>query len=179
MRLVRYETAACFKPQCALEEGCKLEVVSALPTHDPAGNPYDVGLAGEHQRINAALALRLCAAWMEEALQQQQDLLLIANQQESTSGIDKMGKTAPNGDGGDNGRCSRKRRLKLCCPFKGGKPDLEAFMSSPAVHKGLSECSWPGRCQVEEASGCLEIIKYFASLLLYLSDLYKPCCGHL
>lgn len=142
-------------------------MVSALPTHDPAGNPYDLGLAGEHQRINAALALRLCAAWME-ALQQQLDLL---NQQESTTGMgdgitDKMGKTALNGgvdngdrrgDGGDNGRCSRKTRLKLCWPFEGGKPDLEAFLSSPAVHKGLSECSWPGRCQVEEASGCLVV----------------------
>ncbi|CAN0374551.1 unnamed protein product, partial [Ascophyllum nodosum] len=38
--------------ECSQEAGCKLEVVDALPTHDPAGIPYDIGLAGEHQLVN-------------------------------------------------------------------------------------------------------------------------------
>ncbi|CAN0064306.1 unnamed protein product, partial [Ascophyllum nodosum] len=80
-------------------------MVDALPTHDPAGIPYDIGLAGEHQLVNAGLALRLCAAWMEERQQRQSRSMV-------------------------------------------GSQGMKVFLRSAEVHKGLSECSWPGRCQV-------------------------------
>lgn len=77
-------------------------MVKPLPPCDPSGRAYEIGLAGEHQRINASLALRLCAVWMEAQQKQHK----------------KMG-------------------------------DKEAFWTSAEVHAGLSECVWPGRCQVK------------------------------
>ncbi|CAM9818258.1 unnamed protein product [Ectocarpus sp. 12 AP-2014] len=59
--------------QCAAAAGCgELEVVKPLPARDPCGRAYEIGLAGDHQRVNAALALRLCAVWIEAHRQQQQ-----------------------------------------------------------------------------------------------------------
>eukprot|EP00752_Nemacystus_decipiens_P006525 g5876.t1 len=59
--------------ECAATAGCgELEVVKPLPTRDPHGRAYEIGLAGEHQRINAGLALRLCAVWMEARERQRQ-----------------------------------------------------------------------------------------------------------
>ncbi|CAM9150688.1 unnamed protein product, partial [Hapterophycus canaliculatus] len=100
--------------QCAQKAGCSggLEVVKPLPPYDPSGRAYEIGLAGDHQRINAGLALRLCAVWMEAHQQQQQQ------QQE-------------------HGNQTRE-----------GTHDTEEFWTSAEVHAGLSECVWPGRCQV-------------------------------
>lgn len=82
-------------------------MVKPLPPCDPSGRAYDIGLAGEHQRINAGLALRLCAVWME----------------------------------------ARERRQEH--QTRGETGDTEAFRASAEVHRGLSECVWPGRCQVK------------------------------
>ncbi len=38
----------------------------SLSNYDFHGHPMEVGLAGEHQHINASLALQLCKTWMEE-----------------------------------------------------------------------------------------------------------------
>ncbi|CAM9652219.1 unnamed protein product [Scytosiphon promiscuus] len=97
--------------RCAQKAGCPggLEVVSPLTPCDPSGRAYELGLAGEHQRINAGLALSLCAAWMESQGQRQQ------NQEHDT---------------------------------RGEEGDTEAFLNSAEVHAGLSQCVWPGRCQV-------------------------------
>ncbi|CAM9246621.1 unnamed protein product [Pylaiella littoralis] len=101
--------------RCAEEAGCsELEVVKPLPARDPSGRAYEIGLAGEHQRINAGLALRLCLVWMEARQQKQQ-------QQQQQHPV----------------------------AFLGGIDDpQEAFWGSANVHRGLSDCVWPGRCQV-------------------------------
>ena len=102
--------------QCAATAGCgELEVVKPLPDRDPLGRTYEIGLAGEHQRINAGLALRLCAVWMEAREMQRQ----------------------------------QQQQPPQVPPFPGGTGDTEAFRGSEEVHRGLSECVWPGRCQVK------------------------------
>lgn len=133
LRLFTYVTSR----QCAQDAGCELEAVEPLPTHDPAGRVYEVGLAGEHQKVNAGLALRLCAAWMEA--RQRQSEKTSAEPPSGLSGV---------ADGGANhvavvGGAPRARFGS----FQDGD-GWRAFLTSVEVHRGLSECVWPGRCQV-------------------------------
>ncbi|CBJ26031.1 conserved unknown protein [Ectocarpus siliculosus] len=127
--------------QCAAAAGCgELEVVKPLPTRDPCGRAYEIGLAGDHQRVNAALALRLCAVWIEAHRQQQQ-------QQHA----------------GDQAPPAEKIH------------DTETFWASADVHRGLSCCVWPGRCQVFRPPA-------FPSVTIYLDGAHteqsmRACLG--
>ncbi|CAM9364951.1 unnamed protein product [Phaeothamnion confervicola] len=50
--------------QCATDAGIELTLVPLLPALDAAGRPYELGLKGSHQRLNAALAVALCRAYL-------------------------------------------------------------------------------------------------------------------
>nr|XP_006818428.1 PREDICTED: uncharacterized protein LOC102800632 [Saccoglossus kowalevskii] len=43
-----------------------IQIVPDLDDYDWQGKPMKLGLAGEHQRINASLAIQLCRTWIEE-----------------------------------------------------------------------------------------------------------------
>ena len=121
-------------------------MVDALPTHDPAGIPYDIGLAGEHQLVNAGLALRLCAAWMEERQQRQSRSMVVIRSTPGAGGTT----TSYYSEGGGAGVVGGRAESSLC--FQGSQ-GMKVFLRSAEVHKGLSECSWPGRCQVRGGGG--------------------------
>ncbi|XP_064420472.1 folylpolyglutamate synthase, mitochondrial isoform X2 [Latimeria chalumnae] len=48
----------------AREIGCPLYVCPGLEEYERDGVKFQLGLAGEHQRVNAALALQLCRTWL-------------------------------------------------------------------------------------------------------------------
>lgn len=134
--------------QCAKEAGCGLEVVNALSTHDSVGARYDIGLAGEHQRVNAGLALRLCIAWMEAKKQKSEPSGGITPKHvtNGTSGISiHAGERATAEDYESKGVGGEDAAVLVGLGANGGRI---AFSSSAEVHRGLSGCVWPGRCQV-------------------------------
>lgn len=119
--------------QCAEQVGCELHVVRPLPARDAAGVPYTIGLDGEHQRANAALALELCRAWVRARRG--------ASWRGAMAGgmmCDTTGREPGSPEGGP-----------ASAP-PGGSPGpavAQEFSTSEGVHRGLRECSWPGRCQ--------------------------------
>ncbi|XP_002739396.1 folylpolyglutamate synthase, mitochondrial-like, partial [Saccoglossus kowalevskii] len=62
------------QPECAMdtlvsranEKHTPIQLVPNLDTYDWQGKPIKLGIAGEHQHMNASLAIQLCATWMEE-----------------------------------------------------------------------------------------------------------------
>ncbi|XP_077986684.1 folylpolyglutamate synthase, mitochondrial-like isoform X2 [Glandiceps talaboti] len=50
----------------AKELQAPIQVTPMLNDYDWQGRPMELGLAGEHQKLNASLAIQLCRAWIEE-----------------------------------------------------------------------------------------------------------------
>lgn len=165
--------------QCAAEADCKLEVVPPLSNVDSTGMAYGIGLSGDHQRINAGLALRLCLAWME---QESPRPLALGNGGKTAGG--DVGARPPgsafaggehSGNKGENDGAHGTGPKTPDAPnnsavFRG----REAFLMSLEVHRGLAGCSWPGRCQVglwisSKSCGTLQIkvSRLFTFRLLY------------
>ncbi|XP_032814477.2 folylpolyglutamate synthase, mitochondrial isoform X2 [Petromyzon marinus] len=121
----------------ARELDCPLQVCPPLSAYaDDAGHP-DLGLAGEHQRLNATLALQLSRAW----LRRYPGPGLRAPPAPATTLDDGSERaheeTKANGnthyDAHDSGS---------------SLPTADPFPLSPAMLQGLKETEWPGRSQI-------------------------------
>lgn len=60
---------------CAAQVGAQLQVAPSLDSFKPAGQQQQqvsVGLAGDHQRLNASLAVALVSSWEQHVSSRQQ-----------------------------------------------------------------------------------------------------------
>ncbi|XP_071371741.1 folylpolyglutamate synthase, mitochondrial-like [Centroberyx affinis] len=62
----------------AEEIGCPLWVCPELDEYEAVAGPVRLGLAGEHQRLNASLALQLSSSWLQHRQAEERDGLLSA-----------------------------------------------------------------------------------------------------
>ncbi|XP_078459308.1 folylpolyglutamate synthase, mitochondrial isoform X1 [Lampetra planeri] len=121
----------------ARELDCPLQVCPPLSAYaDDAGHP-DLGLAGEHQRLNATLALQLSRAWLRRF----PGPGLGAPPAPPTTlddGSERARKeTKTNGDTHHDAHDSAS-----------SLPTADPFPPSPAMLQGLKETEWPGRSQI-------------------------------
>ncbi|NWX96832.1 FOLC protein, partial [Nothoprocta ornata] len=126
----------------ARERACPLYLCPELDAFEESGRALALGLAGDHQRSNAALALQLARAWLQHHGR---------CGEASTHG--------PRNAGGERGG-----RVSPRCPSPAGSgelmdvpPSVEAgwtvplapvFRPSVAMVQGLREAEWLGRTQV-------------------------------
>ncbi|XP_061406294.1 folylpolyglutamate synthase, mitochondrial isoform X1 [Lethenteron reissneri] len=121
----------------ARELDCPLQVCPPLSAYaDDAGHP-DLGLAGEHQRLNATLALQLSRAWLRR--------------------FPGPGLGAPPAppttldDGSERAREETKTNGDThhdAHDSASSLPTADPFPPSPAMLQGLKETEWPGRSQI-------------------------------
>lgn len=112
--------------------GCRLSVAAPLREYRCEGGGADggaveLGLAGEHQRDNAALAVSLLAEWFDAV---------------SADGGVRDGVRDPDGD--------RRRRSRACADMLRAAPGERALPA--AVVRGLGRAHWPGRCEIVEVA---------------------------
>jgi folylpolyglutamate synthase/dihydropteroate synthase len=115
---------------CSANVGAQLELAPSLSTFQPAaaGQAISVGLAGEHQLLNASLAVALVRSWEQHAdkqQQQQQQQVLDANAEQQQQQV----------SGSVAGAAARLQQLQ-----QGLLPQEYC--------EGLRRAAWPGRSQV-------------------------------
>ncbi|XP_033095989.1 folylpolyglutamate synthase, mitochondrial-like [Anneissia japonica] len=99
-----------------------------IDEYDFQGRPLKLGLAGDHQRINASLALQLCKTWLEET---HPDFI-------SFEDVDWEPKS---------------KRALIQCEGEGdtasacGMPVISPFVVPLVFMQGLQDCYWAGRTQ--------------------------------
>lgn len=165
-------------------------MVGSLPTHDPTGAAYEIGLAGEHQRVNAGLALRLCATWIEARRRQpqKQGQGTAATTEENAPSVPVKNNSVAQDCVIDKNGVSDATSFIVATntsgetnkvAFLGGVEDVdekddsgkEALLRPVEVHRGLSECAWPGRCQVGEKL-CLDQEEWGDLYMIHNLDMF-------
>ena len=101
----------------------------ALDGFTHPGGPVQLGLAGEHQRLNAAMAIQLCRLWARRV----RPGCAESAEHERVRRIDAL----------------RARAQMLTAPFAHPQPQQLARMKLPdAYATGLAQTRWPGRAEV-------------------------------
>ena len=109
----------------AAQVGAPLTLVPDLAAYE-GGAGLKLGLAGAHQRVNAALAVALAGAWEARNAAE----ISSKRQQQGAGGA---------GDGGEEGAAAAGRE----------RAQMVAALRLPeAYREGLSACYWPGRAEV-------------------------------
>jgi folylpolyglutamate synthase/dihydropteroate synthase len=111
---------------CAAEVGTELQVAPSLShfSHTDPNRQVSVGLAGDHQVLNASLAVALVRSW-------EQTHLTHLQQQQQQQQCDSSSAAS---DGGD----AAAERLQ----------QLQEGVLPLAYCEGLRKATWPGRSQV-------------------------------
>jgi hypothetical protein len=119
---------AVIAQDCAAQVGTHLQVAPPLShfSHAQQGHTISVGLAGDHQRLNASLAVVLVRSWEQHALAQQH------------SG------SAPSGSHKFDGALLAAAAERL--------QQLQRGVLPAAYCAGLQGAAWPGRSQVRVVS---------------------------
>lgn len=121
---------------CAAEVGAPLQVAPSLMhfSHPQPGHTITVGLAGDHQVLNASLAVALVRSWEQHSLQQQQ--------QADGSTPSSAATAVSNGSNGSNVAAvaaAAAERLK----------QLQSRVLPLEYCQGLEHAAWAGRSQVK------------------------------
>lgn len=125
----------CFRLQaCAAEVGTELQVAPNLAqfSHPDPAQQISVGLAGDHQVLNAFLAVALVRSWEQTHLQHQRQ------QQENGSGLANTAAAGANGSSTAAAVGTAADRLQ----------QLQSGVLPLAYCEGLKAATWPGRSQV-------------------------------
>ncbi|KAM7447198.1 hypothetical protein ABFA07_004627 [Porites harrisoni] len=107
-----------------------LHVVPSLE-HYPGDMP-ELGLEGEHQYLNASLALQLCTTWLNRSLEKGKTIEDVGKQTTTTNSLSRE-ETADEPS-------SKKQKLDV--------PVAKTFNVSDALRNGLKNTRWCGRNQV-------------------------------
>jgi folylpolyglutamate synthase/dihydropteroate synthase len=120
---------------CAAEVGTDLQVAPSLShfSHPDPSQHISVGLAGDHQVLNASLAVAIVRSWEQTHLKQLQQQDSSSNTAAASSGGDGSGSAA-----GSSIQATAEERLQQ---LQGGVLPLEYC-------EGLRKATWPGRSQV-------------------------------
>lgn len=135
----------------AAAAGAPLSLVPPLEEYEGSGAPrVQLGLAGRHQRGNAALAVALAAAWearvagplrLKAALEVGGDPAAGAAQ-ESGRGLEGVDGAVRVSGGASAGGCGTAGRLTA----------VAARRLPEEYRRGLASCQWPGRAQARSCS---------------------------
>jgi folylpolyglutamate synthase/dihydropteroate synthase len=120
---------------CAAAVGSELQVAPSLAQFsapDPT-QQISVGLAGDHQLLNASLAVALVSSWEQAYLNQQQQHLSNG----SSSAVDAAAAAEASGDAAVKVAAATERLQQL-----------QSGVLPPAYCDGLPKATWPGRSQV-------------------------------
>ena len=143
-------TGMCLHAQAkAAAAGAPLSLVPPLEEFEGSGAPHvQLGLAGRHQRGNAALAVALAAAWEARAAGalRVKDTLggdpAAGAAQESGRGLEGVDCAVRVSGGASIGECGVPGRLAA----------IAARRLPEEYRRGLASCQWPGRAQARPCS---------------------------
>ena len=133
----------------AAAAGAPLSLVPPLEEYEGSGAPrVQLGLAGRHQRGNAALAVALAAAWEARAAgalrvkDTQGEDPAAGTAQESGRGLEGVDGAVRVGGGASAGGCGAAGRVAA----------VSARRLPEEYWRGLASCQWPGRAQARSCS---------------------------
>jgi folylpolyglutamate synthase/dihydropteroate synthase len=122
---------------CAATVGAQLQLAPSLSSFLPAaaGHSISVGLAGEHQLLNASLAVALVQSWEQHAANKQQQQ---KQQQQMVSGVNDEQQQQQQQQVSGGGVAGASLRLQ----------QLQQGLLPQEYCEGLRTAAWPGRSQV-------------------------------
>ncbi|XP_078685851.1 folylpolyglutamate synthase, mitochondrial-like [Branchiostoma floridae x Branchiostoma belcheri] len=112
----------------AKEVKAPLHLSPSLDMYDWEGREAKLGLPGDHQRINATLALQLCHTWLQRRAETQEIDGIANGELEATSSSEGASSPANEED-------------------KSEVPTAQPFAITERFAQGVESCLWPGRSQ--------------------------------
>ncbi|XP_019643667.1 PREDICTED: folylpolyglutamate synthase, mitochondrial-like isoform X2 [Branchiostoma belcheri] len=113
----------------AKEVKAPLHLSPSLDMYDWEGREAKLGLPGDHQRINATLALQLCHTWLQRRAETQEIDSIANGELEATSSSEGASSPANEEDKTDI------------------VPTAQPFAITERFAQGVESCLWPGRSQ--------------------------------
>lgn len=147
-------SAALWLQDCAAAVGTELQVAPSL-AHFSAPDPtqqISVGLAGDHQLLNASLAVALVSSWEQVHLKQQTQQQHLSNGSSSTAGI----AAAAASENAAGRVAAAAERLQ----------QLQSGVLPQAYCDGLQQATWPGRSQVSAMCWAFCFVVHYLQLPL-------------
>jgi folylpolyglutamate synthase len=127
-----------------------LQLAPSLESFERGDAPVQLGLAGAHQRLNAAMAVQLCRLWASRA--RPKSLSSAAHEQVSTAPLSSAGATHAASE------CMLRHAQLLA---KSELPEPYAL--------GLAQARWPGRAQVVlDSDSCAPTVERCSNLTFHL-----------